>query len=82
MLHSFLHYCVGDDLQYMHYGFSVKLGYISTELAGALLTLFLLGIEAPRLSDTLTILIDNGVHFENQVFRIFRNGLIDCRILS
>ena len=35
-----LHYRVGDDLQYAHYGFSASLRYISAELAGALLTLF------------------------------------------
>jgi len=36
-LYSFLHCRVGDNFQYVHYGFSARLG----ELAGELLTLFL-----------------------------------------
>ena len=37
VLHSFLHYRIGDDLWYARYGFSVRLA----ELAGVLLTPFL-----------------------------------------
>ena len=28
VLHSFLHYCVGDDLRYARYGFSARLGQV------------------------------------------------------
>ena len=39
VLHSFLPYRIGDDLQYTHYGFSARLS-LSAMQAGALLMLF------------------------------------------
>ena len=83
VVHSFLHYCVDDDLRYARYGFSVRPDKYRTrsDSSNAILCLehYPKCLKCNDLSDIPTILIDNwGVQFDNKTFCIFRNGWISA----
>ena len=92
VLYSFLHYCIGDDLRYMHYGFSMRLGKCraSRGTSYVVLTLFFAwNVIKSVLSslkgsivinhDTPALIYNWGTCFDDQIYRIFHNGWINCR---
>ena len=81
VLYSFFYCCIGDDLQWVYYGFCERPGWVQCE-QGNFLCEFLLGMlhkmfemkhsHTAWSSNTPTFLTDSqGIHFNDQVFCVF-----------